>query len=116
VIVEDARMRRLYQLARSAAAGVINVLIVGETGRRQGRHGRGDPSHVAPREGAVPVAQLHGRVRRPAGERAVRDTKKGAFTGATEAKAGLLETAPGGTVFLDEIGDMPPSCRRSCCA
>lgn len=33
--------------------------------------------------------------------------EKGAFTGATQAKAGLIETAKGGTLFLDEIGDVP---------
>jgi transcriptional regulator with PAS, ATPase and Fis domain len=33
--------------------------------------------------------------------------ERGAFTGATDAKAGLLEMAPGGTVFLDEIAEMP---------
>ena len=35
--------------------------------------------------------------------------ERGAFTGANETKPGLLETAPGGTVFLDEIGEIPTS-------
>ena len=33
--------------------------------------------------------------------------ERGAFTGATQAKAGLLETASGGTLFLDEVGELP---------
>jgi len=41
---------------------------------------------------------------------------RGAFTGAVGAKRGLFEMASGGTMFLDEIGDMGPRCRRSCCA
>ena len=37
--------------------------------------------------------------------------EKGAFTGATERRIGRFELADGGTIFLDEIGEMPPRCR-----
>ncbi len=42
--------------------------------------------------------------------------ERGAFTGAVEARAGWFEQASGGTIFLDEIGEMPASSRPSCCA
>src|SRR6185436_13782011 len=42
--------------------------------------------------------------------------ERGAFTDARQQKIGLLESADGGTVFLDEIGERGPPLRRSCCA
>ena len=39
----------------------------------------------------------------------------GAFTGATHAKPGKFEICNKGTILLDEIGEMPPCCRPSCC-
>ena len=41
---------------------------------------------------------------------------KGAFTGATKDFAGMIATATGSTLFLDEISEMPPDCRRVFCA
>ena len=100
-------MRRVYGLATSAARGTISVLILGETG--VGKDVMAQEIHRrSPRAKAPFVAINCAAVSEGLLESELFGHEKGAFTGATEAKAGLLETAPGGTVFLDEIGDMPP--------
>jgi two-component system response regulator AtoC len=107
VVVEDPRMQRVYGLARSAARGAISVIILGETG--VGKDVMAQEIHrMSPRAKAPFVAINCAAVSEGLLESELFGHEKGAFTGATEAKAGLLETAPGGTVFLDEIGDMPP--------
>jgi DNA-binding NtrC family response regulator len=106
VVVEDARMRRVYQLARSAAAGVINVLILGETG--VGKDVMAEAIHrMSPRAKGPFLSINCTNFSETLLESELFGHEKGAFTGATAAKPGLLETAQGGTVFLDEIGDMP---------
>ena len=107
VVVEDPRMRRVYGLASSAARGAISVIVLGETG--VGKDVMAQEIHrMSPRAKAPFVAINCAAVSEGLLESELFGHEKGAFTGATEAKAGLLETAPGGTVFLDEIGDMPP--------
>jgi len=106
VIVEDPRMRRVYGLANSAARGVISVLIVGETG--VGKDVMANEIHrMSPRAKAPFVTLNCAALSESLLESELFGHEKGAFTGATDAKAGILETAPGGTVFLDEIGEMP---------
>src|SRR5262245_4991202 len=106
VIVEDARMRRVYGLANSAARGAISVLIVGETG--VGKDVMATELHRKSPRAKAPFVTLNcAALSESLLESELFGHEKGAFTGATEAKAGLLETAPGGTVFLDEIGEMP---------
>jgi DNA-binding NtrC family response regulator len=107
VVVEDPRMRRVYGLAGSAARGAISVIILGETG--VGKDVMAQEIHrLSPRAKAPFVAINCAAVSEGLLESELFGHEKGAFTGATETKAGLLESAPGGTVFLDEIGDMPP--------
>jgi transcriptional regulator with PAS, ATPase and Fis domain len=106
MVLEDAGMRRLHLLAERAAAGNINVLIVGETG--VGKEIMAETVHrLSPRAKAPFVCFNCAAFSESLIESELFGHERGAFTGAVTAKPGLLETAPAGTVLLDEIGEMP---------
>jgi len=106
VVVEDAAMVRLHDLVALVAQSTMSVLVVGETGvgkeilshsvHRQSA--RADQPFVRVNCAALPEALL---------ESELFGYEKGAFTGATQSKRGLIESADGGSFFLDEIGEMP---------
>jgi transcriptional regulator with PAS, ATPase and Fis domain len=102
----DEEMQRVHALAARAAAGSINLLILGETGA--GKEVLARRVHrLSPRAGRPFVCINCAALSEPLLESELFGHERGAFTGATQAKPGLLETAPGGTVFLDEVGELP---------
>ncbi len=108
VIVLDPKMRAVYRLAEKAAGGLINVLILGETGA--GKEVLAETIHRASKRAEGPLLCLNcAALTENLLESELFGHERGAFTGAKTAKAGLLEAANGGTVFLDEIGEMSPA-------
>jgi two-component system, NtrC family, response regulator AtoC len=105
VIVRDERMRNVYRLAEKAAVRDINVLILGETG--VGKEILAETIHRASKRAERPFFCLNcGGLNESLRESELFGYERGAFTDAKNAKPGLLEAASGGTVFLDEIGEM----------
>ena len=105
IISSSTAMNRVVDVVQRVAQGEVPVLITGESGTGKElvaralheRSGRTGP-FLAINCSAIPEnlleSELFGHMR-------------GAFTGATHDRAGLLAEASGGTVFLDEIGEMP---------
>jgi two-component system, NtrC family, response regulator AtoC len=108
VVVLDPNMLALYDQVARAAASSINVLVLGETG--VGKEVLARAVHNLSARKAGPFVALNcAALTESLLQSELFGHEKGAFTGALQARPGLLETAAGGTVFLDEIGDLPLS-------
>ncbi len=102
----DGGLQSVIFIARKAAASDIPILITGETGTGKevfskaihGESARTGKPFIAVNCGAIP-AQLV--------ESTLFGHEKGAFTGATEKTVGKFREAEGGTIFLDEVGELP---------
>ncbi|HEY8041517.1 MAG TPA: sigma 54-interacting transcriptional regulator [Polyangiaceae bacterium] len=106
VIVEDAAMQRLYRLAELVAKSTISVILLGETG--VGKEVLAETIHRKSPRARGPFVRLNcAALPDNLLESELFGFERGAFTGAVAPKPGLLEAAHGGTVFLDEVGELP---------
>ena len=112
VIGESAPMCGVFQLCEKVIELDITVLIEGETGTGKELIAR-CIHYNSPRKAKPLVTQNCGGIPETLLTSELFGHKKGAFTGATADKKGLFEIAHGGTIFLDEVGEMSPAMQTS---
>lgn len=106
IIHESIQMRELIELAQTVALHDIPVLIEGESGT--GKELFAKAIHrSSPRKSKPFIAVNCGAIPSELIESELFGHNKGAFTGAEKDRKGVFEEAEGGTIFLDEIGEMP---------
>ena len=106
IIGNDPKLNRAIEKAIQVAATDISVLVTGESGvgkesipkiihqLSHRKHGK----YIAVNCGAIPEGTIDSELF---------GHEKGAFTGATQTRSGYFEVADGGTIFLDEVGELP---------
>jgi DNA-binding NtrC family response regulator len=105
IVTQDFQMRRLLEMARQVADSDTNVLITGESGT--GKELMARYIHVnSSRSHAIFQAVNCGALQEDLLGNELFGHDKGAYTGAGEARKGIIEAADGGTLFLDEIAEM----------
>ncbi len=99
-------MRRLYPLAERLARSNVSIVIEGETGT--GKEVLAESLHEEGPRAAGPFVVFDCTAVAPTlVESALFGHERGSFTGATETRHGVFEEAHGGTLLIDEIGDLP---------
>jgi two-component system response regulator PilR (NtrC family) len=100
-------MKKVFDLIPRAASSKTNVLITGESGT--GKELVAKAIHARSPRSSKPFVPINcGGIPETLLESELFGYKKGAFTGAMVNKKGFFEVADGGTVFLDEAGELPP--------
>jgi DNA-binding NtrC family response regulator len=106
LIGDSQRMLDVYKLIEGVAPTSSTVLILGESGT--GKELVARAIHQSSPRAAKPFVAINcGAIPKELVESELFGHVRGAFTGAQTARAGLFETADGGTILLDEVGDLP---------
>ena len=106
IIGNNILLERAVDIARQVAPTDLNVVINGESGTGKEvfpqiihqNSARKHGPYIAVNCGAIPEGTIDSELF---------GHEKGAFTGATESRKGYFEVANGGTIFLDEVGELP---------
>jgi transcriptional regulator with PAS, ATPase and Fis domain len=108
VAAHERAVDRVHRLLELVARTPITVLFTGETGA--GKEFFAERLHALSDRARGPLLAINcAALPENLLESELFGYERGAFTGAAQRKMGLLEAAAGGSVFLDEIGEMPPS-------
>lgn len=106
IIGQSQKMKDVLQRLMQAAPTILSVLITGETGT--GKDVFADALHGLSKRSKFPFVSVNcGAIPETLLESELFGHEKGAFTGAIEQRKGFFEVADKGTIFLDEIGEMP---------
>lgn len=105
ILGESEAMRRVFNAIQRVAPSSATILISGESGT--GKELVARAIHYASPRASAPFVPINcGAIPEELFESELFGHMKGAFTGATESRAGFFQTADGGTIFLDEISEM----------
>ena len=107
MIGQSEEMREIFTIIEAVAPSNASVLIIGESGTGKELVARAIHQKSSRKKGPF-IALNCGAFPREILENELFGHEKGAFTGATNEKAGAFELADGGTLFLDEVAEMEP--------
>ncbi|SLM29370.1 Transcriptional regulatory protein ZraR [Desulfamplus magnetovallimortis] len=113
IIGKNIKIRQIQTLIHQIAPTDCNVLITGDSGT--GKELVARSIHALSNRSSQPFVAVNcGAFNETLLDSELFGHEKGAFTGAVKSRAGLLEAADKGTIFLDEIGEMPHSMQVKC--